>query len=85
MKDDADLRAPQIGPGLRVSNGIALPKNATGNREPDAAQQKDESRLAASARADNGDEVAFANVEADIFQRDDAPLIEAVADVIEGN
>src|SRR4029078_2274065 len=55
LEDDTDLRAPEIGPGLRVCDGIALPQNEAGNRHPDTASEENERRLAASARPDNGE------------------------------
>ena len=59
LKHDADLRAPEIGPGLRIADGGALPEHASRIGEADAAEEEDQRRLAAPARPDNGDRVAW--------------------------
>ena len=84
LKHDADLRAPEIGPGLRIADGVPFQSTrpALGRRMP---QRRRISRLAAPARPDNGDRVALVDGEAYLLERDDAPIVETMADMIEGN
>ena len=83
LKHDADFGAPQIGPLSQCRDGLALPAKHAGRGDPDAAHHEDERCLAAPARADNGHRLAFPEGKVDVLQRNNAPIVEAMADMVE--
>src|SRR4029077_3111305 len=70
LEDEADLRTPEAGERVLVESAevFSVQPHAPGGGPVQAREQTQQRRLAASRRADDGDEAARVYLEADILQ-----------------